>query len=461
MLDIIVIGLNHKTAPIEVREKLSFNEHQLREGLGHLKCYPGVQEGLILSTCNRVEVYAVVQHANEGFPQIEQFLLNHGSRREDSISPEKIRECFYMHSGQDAIRHAFRVSTSLDSMMIGEPQILGQVKESFEAALHQQSTGVVLNKVFKKAISVAKRVRTETQIAENAVSISFAAVELAKKIFGKLTEKEVLLVGAGEMAELAVRHLITTGIRHLMITTRTYGNAVELAKQFDGVPIHFEEFPRELSRADILICSTGAAHHVVRYDHVAEAIERRQNRPIFMIDISVPRNIDPRINEIDNVYLYDIDDLQSVVDANLRERHREALKAEEIVDEEISTIQRWLKSLEVVPTITALRRKADEIRAAEIERYRGKLSELGPAEWETIEALSNGIVNKLLHGPLVVLKNEAHSSNGSMYVDTTRRLFDLDKKAEPGEPVADPKPSSDSAPDSTRDADTRSEGRGR
>jgi glutamyl-tRNA reductase len=432
-VEIIVVGLNHNTAPIEIREKLAFNDHQLREGLAHLICYPGVQEGLILSTCNRVEVYAVVDQVQDGFHQVQQFMVNHGAGASDEALSQAISKSLYFHSNTEAIRHALRVTASLDSMMVGEPQILGQVKEAFEAALHQKATGVVLNKLFKKAISVAKRVRTETQIAENAVSISFAAVELAKKIFGSLTDQEVLLIGAGEMAELAVRHLVSAGIRHLMITTRTYHNAVELAKQFGGVPIHFEEFPRQLSRADIILCSTGAAHYVIQHDHVAEAIQHRKNRPIFLIDISVPRNIDPQVNRIDNVYLYDIDDLQSVVDANVQERQQEALKAEEIVDEEINSIQRWMKSLEVVPTITALRKRADEIRMSEVERIRGKLAHLTKEEQDWIEALAAGIVNKLLHTPLTVLKNEANSSNGSLYIEAARRLFQLDKVPSPEE----------------------------
>ena len=433
-MEIIVVGINHKTSPLEIREKLNFNERQLREGLSHLKCYAGVQEGLILSTCNRVEIYAVVSEASDGFRQVQRFLLNHATRLGNEMEPESIIKGLYLYSDQEAIRHALRVTSSLDSMMIGEPQILGQVKEALGIALHQKSTGVVLNKLFKKAISVAKRVRNETGIAENAISISFAAVELAKKIFGKLAEKEVLLIGAGEMAELAVRHLLSTGVRNLMIATRTYRNAVELARQFKGVPIHFEDFPREMVRADIVLCSTGASHHVITYDHVAKAIQRRMNRPIFLIDISVPRNINPEVNRIDNVYLYDIDDLQSVVEANLQERQREAFKAEEIVDEEIGSIQRWLKSLEVVPTITALRKRADEIRMGELERVRSKLSQLAPGEWESVEALAAGIVNKLLHTPLVVLKNEANSSNGNLYIETTRRLFAIEKETPPDKP---------------------------
>jgi glutamyl-tRNA reductase len=428
-VDVIVVGLNHKTAPVEIRERLSFNEHQVREGLAHLKCYPKIQEGLILSTCNRVEVYAVVGHADDGLEQVQQFLLNHAARYGDESLKDETTKSLYFLSNREAIRHGLRVASSLDSMMVGEPQILGQVKEAFDLALHQKATGVVLNKLFKKAISVAKRIRSETRIAENAVSISFAAVELAKKIFGRLSGKEVLLVGAGEMAELAVRHLLSAGIEQLMITTRTYLNAVDLAKQFGGVPLPFEEFPKQLGQADIVLCSTGAAHPVITYDHVLQAIQRRKNRPIFLIDISVPRNIDPRANDIDNVFLYDIDDLQSVVEANVQERQREALKAEEIVAEEIGSMLRWLKSLEVIPTITALRKWADDIRLGELERARKKLGRLDPAQWEYVESLATGIINKLLHTPLVVLKDEANSSNGNLYIETARRLFLLDKEA--------------------------------
>ena len=429
-MEIVVVGLNHRTSPIEIREKLSFNDHQLREGLGHLKCYPGIQEGIILSTCNRVEVYVVANNAKTGFEQVEQFLINHAARHGKPVSPESITDGLYLYSNQEAIRHVLRVVSSLDSMMVGEPQILGQVKEAFEIALHQKASGSILNTIFKKAISVAKRIRTETAIAQNAVSISFAAVELAKKIFGDLAGKDVLLIGAGEMAELAVRHLLKARIGNLMITTRTYHNAVALAKEFGGVPIQFEEFPRELGRTDIVICSTGAAHHVIRPDHLAKAIDRRKNKPIFLIDISVPRNIDPEVNRIDNVYLYDIDDLQSVVDANLKERHREALKAEEIVSDEILSIQRWLKSLEVVPMITALRKRAEDIRTSELERYRSRLNQLKSEERELVEAIASGIINKLLHAPQMVLKSEANSSNGSLYIEAARRLFRLDEDLE-------------------------------
>ncbi|MBI3597666.1 MAG: glutamyl-tRNA reductase [Nitrospirae bacterium] len=422
-MDIIVVGLNHRTTPIEIREKFSISDAQLREALIRLKSYHGIDEGLILSTCNRVEVCAVVQQLQTGFQRIKEFFEDYHT----GLSPEEWNDSLYLYSADEAVRHVFRVASSLDSMVIGEPQILGQLKEAFDIAMHQKATGVILNKVFRKAISVAKRVRTETKIAENAVSISFAAVELAKKVFGRLEGKEALLVGAGEMAELAVRHLLDNGVRKVMITTRNFDNAIELAKRFDGIPLRLEEFPRYLAEADILICSTGASHYVISEEHIDKAIQRRKNRPIFLIDISVPRNIDPHVNQIDNVFLYDIDDLQLIVDANLEGRQKEALKAEGIVSEELQAFNKWLKSLEVVPTITALREKAEEIRRVEMNKFISKLSRLSPEQREVVDGLIASIINKLLHSPLVALKDEARSKNGALYVEAVRRLFNLDK----------------------------------
>jgi glutamyl-tRNA reductase len=422
-LDIIVVGLNHRTAPIEIREKFSISDAQIREALIRLKSYHGIDEALILSTCNRVEVCAVVQQIQTGFQRIKEFFEDYHA----GLSPEEWNASLYLYSSDDAIRHVFRVASSLDSMVIGEPQILGQVKEAFDIAMHQKATGVILNKVFRKAISVAKRVRTETKIAENAVSISFAAVELAKKIFGHLEGKEALLVGAGEMAELAVRHLLDNGVRKVMITTRNFDNAIEMAKRFDGIPLRLEEFPRYLSEADILICSTGASHYVISEEHIDKAIQRRKNRPIFLIDISVPRNIDPHVNRIDNVFLYDIDDLQLIVDTNLEGRQKEAFKAEGILSEELQAINKWLKSLEVVPTIMALREKAEEIRRAEVNKFISKLGRLSPEQREVVDGLVASVINKLLHSPLVALKDEARSKNGALYAEAVRRLFNLDK----------------------------------
>jgi glutamyl-tRNA reductase len=421
-MNILLIGLSHKTAPVEVRERLSLTENRLGEALFRLKSHPGIEEGLILSTCNRVEVCAVVSDTAKGLERVKEFLLSCNP----AVPSEQITPSLYIYSGEEAIRHIFRVASSLDSMVVGEPQILGQLKDAFDRAMERKSTGIVLNKVFKKAISVAKRVRTETRIAENAVSISFAAVELAKKIFGALQDKLILLIGAGEMAELAARHFIGNGVKTVVIANRSHDRAVELAKELGGVPIPLEEFHRQMIEADIVLCSAGAPHYLIGPEEMSRVIQARRNRPIFLIDISVPRNIDPAVNEIDNVFLYDIDDLQLAVETNIRSREQEALKAEEIVSQEIQTVSRWLKSLDVVPTIVALREKAEQIRKEETERAASRWQGLTPEEKEALEALTASIVNKLLHAPQVVLREEVNSSNGGMYLEAIRRLFNLD-----------------------------------
>ncbi|MBI3802541.1 MAG: glutamyl-tRNA reductase [Nitrospirae bacterium] len=422
-MNIVIVGLNHRTAPVEIRERFSISEKQIGEALYHLKSSPAVEEALILSTCNRVEVCAVVKETQAGFEAIQDFLI----RYQPGLPAEVLTPCLYMYAAGDSLRHLFRVAASLDSMIIGEPQILGQIKEAFDQAILHKTTGVVLNKVFKKAISVAKRVRTETKIAENAVSISFAAVELAKKIFGKLTHKSALLIGAGEMAELAARHFGSNGVESIAIANRSYERAVELAKEFNGVPVKFEDFAAQMAQSDIVLCSTGAPHYVIGVEEVSKVIAIRQNRPIFFIDISVPRNIDPAINNLDNVFLYDIDDLQLAVETNLRAREREALKAEEIITEEIERFSRWFKSLDAVPMIVALKDRAEEIRHAEVEKILGKLGPITPAQREALEGLTLSIVNKLLHSPLTVLKEEMHSTNGNMILEATRRLFQLEE----------------------------------
>ncbi|HJU06110.1 MAG TPA: glutamyl-tRNA reductase [Nitrospiraceae bacterium] len=426
-MHIIVVGLSHKTAPIEVREKLAVPESRLAEALHRLCAYRGVREGVLLSTCNRVEVYAVVDELEAGYGRVQEFLAD----THLALSSEQLTPHLYWNAGDRAIGHLFRVASSLDSMVIGEPQILGQLKEAFEVALTHKASGVILNKLVQKAISVAKRVRTETKIAEAAVSVSYAAVELAKKIFSNLGEKTVLLVGAGEMAKLAAQHLVNNGVRRVMITTRDLHSAVDLAKRFNGVPIPYENFRHEMAEADIVLCSTGASHFLIRTEDVQRVIRQRMNRPIFLIDISVPRNIDPAVKEIDNAFLFDIDDLEMRVEQNREERRREAGKAERLVDEEVGVIVQWLKSLEVTPTIVALRKRAEEIRQAELDKTFSRLKHLPAQERLVVEGLAAAIVNKLLHGPLVTLKSEANSASGSMFVEAARRFFHLDNPSAP------------------------------
>ncbi|MBI5741115.1 MAG: glutamyl-tRNA reductase [Nitrospirae bacterium] len=418
-MNILVIGLNHKTAPIEVREKVAFAGPKLQEAIHMLKGSGAVKESIILSTCNRVEIYAGVSDVDSGVENVKGFISEFHKVKRDLLD-----KSLYIHKGTDAIRHMYRVASSLDSMVVGEPQILGQLKDAFDAALKNRSTGVILNKLMRKSVSVAKRIRTETRIAESAVSISFAAVELAKKIFDDLSTKSFMLIGAGEMAELAARHLINSGVKGVYITNRTIARAEELALEFHGTVVPFENFVRELIHTDIVICSTGAPNYILLREQVQKLMKERKQRQVFIIDISVPRNIDPQINEIDNVYLYDVDSLQGIVDTNIQERAREAEKAEQIVDEEIGSFLKWQDSLTATSTIVALRNKAEEIRKSELEKV---LKKLGPMEEEKIKAieyLTASIVNKLIHPPTVALK--AANDDKEEMLDVVQKLFQLD-----------------------------------
>lgn len=423
-MDIILVGLSHNTAPVEVREQLSFSGQMLSDGIKRLRGYENINECLILSTCNRVEIYSIVDQSEIGIARIKDFLHSY----QTNLPLESISQHLYIHKNEAAVKHLFRVAASLDSMVVGEPQILGQVKDAFDMALLNKTTGVILNKLFKKSISVAKRVRTETRIAENAVSISYAAVELAKKIFSSLRDKRGMLVGAGEMGELAANYLVSSGIQEIVVSTRNYDRALNLAQKYNGRAVRFENFLEEMGRSDVVICSTGAPDYIIRAEHMQDIVHKRKNRPIFLIDISVPRNIDPAINKIDNVFLYDIDDMHAVVEANRRTRKEEADKGEQIIVEEVETFSKWFKSLEVVPTIVALREKVEDIRRKELERVTDKLRTLSPEELAAVEGLTNTIISKILHGPLVALKSEANSSNGLLYVETIKKIFNLEVK---------------------------------
>jgi glutamyl-tRNA reductase len=418
-MNILVVGLNHKTADVEVREKLAFGGPKLEEGLARIRALADVGEAVILSTCNRVEIYLTVGEIARAREEIKAFLAEfHGIRR------ELLDQALYFLTGEEGVRHAFRVASSLDSMVVGEPQILGQLKDAFEFSLKKKATGVMLNKLMKKSISVAKRVRTETRIAESAVSISFAAVELAKKIFEDLSDKSVMLLGAGEMAELAAKHLMNGGVREIVVANRTYATGCDLATEMKGRAVKFEDFPAEMVSSDIVICSTGAPEYVVRKAAMHDVMKARRQKPVFLIDISVPRNIEPAINEMDNVYLYDVDDLQGVVATNVGERGREAEKAEGIIGEEIETFRRWLASLDAVPTILALRERADLVRREELAKFLGRFPALGEDERAAVERLSTSIVNKLVHPPTAALKEDYEDREA--VIATIKRIYNLD-----------------------------------
>ena len=418
-MKVLVAGLNHKIADVDVREKLAFTGPKLEEGLLRFSELPEVDEAIILSTCNRVELYANVSETEKASGSIKTFLSEFHNINRDSLD-----NALYFYHDIQAVEHVFKVASSLDSMIVGEPQILGQLKDAFDLALAKKTTGILLNKLMKKAISTAKRVRTETRIAENAVSISFSAVELAKKIFTDLSKKVCMLLGAGEMAELAAKHLISNGVREVLVANRTFERACSLAEEFHGRPVKFEEFLQEMVRADIVICSTGAPSYIVMKSQMQKVMKERKQRPVFIIDISVPRNIDPEINDMENVYLYNVDDLQGVVDSNLFERQKEAEKAEKIIAEELETFVKWQASLDSVPTIKALREKAEEIKKEEIDKLFHKLSGIGEKEREAIEYMATALVNKLIHPPTAALKED--SENRDLLVGAIRKLYGID-----------------------------------
>jgi glutamyl-tRNA reductase len=423
-MDILVVGLSHKTAPIELRERLYVAEADLPKPLELLGDSPDIAERMLLTTCNRVEVYAVAEGtAEKAVEAITGCLASH-----KNVEPAQFVERLYTYAAADAVRHIFRVASSLDSMVVGEPQILGQVKAAYSIAHAREATGIILNNLMEQAFHVAKRVRNETGIASSAVSVSSAAVELARKIFGELTGRSVLILGAGEMAELALRHLLDDGVRSVLVANRSYDRAVALARQFHGRAVTFEGFRQEMVGADIVISATSAPHVILKKEDMQTIIQQRRHRPIFLIDIADPRDIDPACNEVDNVYLYNIDDLQSVVEANLKERQREAERAEVIIEREVGVYLSWLRSLDVVPTIVSLRQRVEEIRGAELQRAMGRMGDLTPEQREVLNAMSHAMVNKILHQPMTELKRRAALQDGHLYTSVLRRLFGLEEK---------------------------------
>ena len=424
--EIVIVGLNHRSAPIEVRESVAFENAYLRDALARLQNYPSIQEGVILSTCNRVEVVVAASDSRAACADISGFL----SEQKDHRQPGALDDHVYTYHGADAVRHLFRVAASLDSMVVGEPQILGQLKEYYELAQRAGTVGTILHRLFHRSFSVAKRVRTETGIGSGAVSVSSVAVDLAKRIFDRFDDKTVMLIGAGEMGDLMARHLQSHGVRSLMVTNRTFERAVELAERIQGNPIRFEDFPQYLKMADLVIGCTGAPEVLVDAAQVDKVLRERKHRAMFFIDIGDRRNFDAKINDLDNVYLYNIDDLKSVADENLQERSNEANKAEGIVQDEVQSFVRWVGSLEQVPTITALRQRFDDIRRRELEKsLGGSLKDLSEQQRSALEDMTTAMINKMLHGPISQLKsNSENGEESTLYVAALKKLFDLEGK---------------------------------
>ena len=419
--EILLIGLNHKTAPVEIRECIGFAGDESDQALHDLHALEAVHEVLLVSTCNRVEVLLTTPAKDEAARQVVNFLSEM-----NNIPVADFEDKLYQHVGDDAVRHMFRVASSLDSMVVGEPQILGQIKEAYRTAATKRTSGVILNRLLHKTFLVAKRIRTETGIGDHAVSISYAAIELARKIFGDLEGRKVLLIGAGEMAELAVEHLIRNHADEILVANRTFERGVELARRFNGRAIRFEEIADGLEAVDIVISSTGAKDYVIRRDLARGVMRRRRNRPLFFIDIAVPRDIDPEINRLNNIYVYDIDDLKGVIEENIEDRQRAALKGERLVDEAVIRFRQWYQSLDVVPTIVGLRRKFEQVIRTEVARTCPGGTAQGVAE-DALDKMVNALVNKILHDPTTILKREEGHGNKAQLLAATRKLFKLDE----------------------------------
>jgi glutamyl-tRNA reductase len=421
MMKIINIGMNHETAPVELRECLAAEPENTVKALSSMRDLACIGEGLFLSTCNRVETLFTSEADGEARTSIISLMSRLGN-----IPEEDFLSSLYMLEDRNAVTHIFRVASSLDSMVVGEPQILGQIKDAYATATREKTSGVILNRLMHRAFHVAKRVRTETGVCDAAVSISYAAVERAKKIFHELTGKKVLLVGAGEMAELAAKHLMAQGVISLVVANRTFDRAVQVAEIFKARPVSFEEIGAQLLEADIVVTSTASPEYVITHDQVKKARRKRRNRPLFFLDIAVPRDVEPRVNNLENVYLYDIDDLKGVVQLNITQRLEEAVKAERIIQEEVIKFEKWRKTLAVVPTIVSLKNKAESIIEAELKRSGAALGELTPAQEETIQTLVRSITEKVLNDPILYLKGRAGRSTLNFDLDVTKKLFNLD-----------------------------------
>src|SRR6266576_3355872 len=417
---IVLVGLNHRSAPVEVREQVAFQNGQLGPALRRLMDLEGVHEGTIVSTCNRVEVIACGADPTRLSALLPRFLAGEHDLTETALAAH-----LYTHADREAVRHLFRVAASLDSMVVGEPQILGQMKEQYAAAAAVGASGQILHRCFHRSFSVAKRIRSETAVAEKAVSIGSAAVELSRGIFDRLADKSALLLGAGTMGELTARQLLAQGVGSVMVANRTFDRAIDVARTLCAMPVPWDRLPRYLPLADLVIAAASGEEFLLPRAAIEEAMHERRYRAMFLIDLAVPRALDPAVNQLDNVYLYDIDDLEGVVAQNKGARAREAVKAETIIDAEVDAFWRWFTSLDVVPTIVALRDKVEGIRRRELARALAAVGDADPRVGEVLERVTSAIVNKILHGPLTALRRHEAQAGEAFYVDAARRLFRL------------------------------------
>jgi len=429
-------GFNYKTAPVEIREKLAITENNYGLILEKLNSIEDIYEICVISTCNRVELYGV---SNDNVEKVKEEILRILSQY-STVPVNTLKDYLFFHTNKEAIRHIFRVSSSLDSMVIGEPQIVCQFKDSFTKAKEYKAVRHILTRLFDKALNVSKKIRTSTGISRRAVSISYAAVLLAKKIFGDLKDKNVLIIGAGEMAELAAKHLHSLNVKHIFVSNRTFEKAVELAYKFSGSAIRFEKIQEFLPEADIIIVSTGAKEPILKKEDVKRAIKNRKD-PLFIIDISVPRNVEESVNELEGVYLYNIDDLKQVVNSNLEERKIEAQRAEFIIDEEVEKFVKWLNTLKVSPIISSVRDYADKLRQQQLEKLFKQMPYLNEKERETIDLAMRSLINKLLHRPTMYIKDKAAKEGNTEVVKIFEDMFsskwDFRKKGKSLEEIED------------------------
>ena len=431
-MELLLLGVSHHTAPVDLRERVDFSRRGVTTALGELSVRPTLAEAVVLTTCNRAELYVTCEDPAATVRDLAGFMSRFHDVPDTELAPH-----LYTHTGLDVVRHLFRVASGLDSLVVGEPQIFGQVKDAYATASEERTTGALLNKLFTSAFGVGKRVRADTGVGEGAVSVSYAAITLARKIFGSLEQRDVLVVGAGEMAELTATHLRSQAVRSIAVTSRTQTRAEALAQKVDGRAVTWSELPAQLLTADIMVTATGAQTPVINRTQIDEAMRARRNRPLFIIDIGLPRDVDPAASDLEQVFLYNIDDLRTLVDENLARRRDQVSQAESMVSDEVESFQTWLRARGSIPTLVALRRHFEDLRQSELNRLEPKLNGLSPEARSKVDEITQLLVQKLLISPTERLKNAGDEQTAAQYSEVVTQLFGL------AEPLAGETPSTD------------------